>query len=282
VTIDEATRGDGFQPRALIITVYGLYARDRSGWLSVSMLIRLLAEVGVDEPAVRSSISRLKRRGVLESHTVAGVAGYALSTSARGFLDEGDRRIFERPPGTVGEGWLLAVFSVPESERARRHALRSRLSWLGFGTVSAGVWIAPAHLEAETRDVLERDGLTAYVDLFRAEYTAFGDLAALVSRWWNLHELGALYDDFLTAYRPVLTRWKRRRGRIDPAGAQGSEAFADYVRALTSWRRLPFLDPGLPDALLPRGWSGATAADVFFDLRDRLATPAASFVSTLR
>jgi phenylacetic acid degradation operon negative regulatory protein len=181
----------------------------------------------------------------------------------------------------VGEGWLLAVFSVPESERARRHALRSRLSWLGFGTVSAGVWIAPAHLETETRDVLERDGLAAYVDLFRAEYTAFGDLAALVSRWWDLDGLGALYDDFLTAYRPVLTRWKRRRGQIDPTGAHGSDAFADYVRALTSWRRLPFLDPGLPDTLLPRGWSGATAADVFFDLRERLATPADSFVATL-
>jgi phenylacetic acid degradation operon negative regulatory protein len=282
VTIDEQARGDAFQPRALIITVYGLYARDRSGWLSVSMLIRLLAEVGVDEPAVRSSISRLKRRGVLESRTVDGAAGYALSTSARAILDEGDRRIFERPRGTVGEGWLLAVFSVPESERARRHALRSRLSWLGFGTVSAGVWIAPAHLEVETRDVLERDELAAYVDLFRAEYTAFGDLAGLVSRSWDLDGLCALYDDFLTAYRPVLTRWKRRRGRIDPAGPLGSDAFADYVRALTSWRRLPFLDPGLPDAVLPRGWSGSTAADVFFDLRDQLAEPAASHVATLR
>lgn len=281
MTIDEPTRGDAFQPRALIITVYGLYARDRSGWLSVSTLIRLLAEVGIDEPAVRSSISRLKRRGVLESETIGGAAGYALSTSARAILDEGDRRIFERPRGTVGEGWVLAVFSVPESERARRHALRSRLSWLGFGTVSAGVWVAPAHLEAETRDVLERDDLSAYVDLFRAEYAAFGDLSRLVSRWWDLDGLDALYADFLATYRPVLTRWRRRRGPIDAQGAI-ADAFADYVRALTSWRRLPFLDPGLPDTLLPRGWSGATAADVFFDLRDRLADPAAAFVDPLR
>ena len=54
------------QPRALIVTIYGLYARETGGWLSVAALIRLMAELGVDEAAVRSSISRLKQRGILE------------------------------------------------------------------------------------------------------------------------------------------------------------------------------------------------------------------------
>ena len=53
--------------RHLIITVYGLYARHDGGWLSVATLIRLLADLGIDEPAVRSAISRLKRRGILQS-----------------------------------------------------------------------------------------------------------------------------------------------------------------------------------------------------------------------
>ena len=50
-------------PRALIVTIYGLYAREAGGWLSVAALIRLMAELGADETAVRSSISRLKQRG---------------------------------------------------------------------------------------------------------------------------------------------------------------------------------------------------------------------------
>ncbi|HEY7044006.1 MAG TPA: PaaX family transcriptional regulator C-terminal domain-containing protein, partial [Nocardioidaceae bacterium] len=61
-----------------------------------------------------------------------------------------------------------------------------------------------------------------------------------------------------------------------------ADAFADYVSTLTAWRRLPYLDPGLPDDLLPKGWSGARAADLFFDLRDRLSRPAADFVTTVR
>ena len=62
-------------PRRLILTLYGLYARDEHNWLSVSAVVRLMADLGVDSPGVRSSISRLKRRGVLESMKVERSAG---------------------------------------------------------------------------------------------------------------------------------------------------------------------------------------------------------------
>jgi phenylacetic acid degradation operon negative regulatory protein len=259
------------QPRALIVTIYGLYAREAGGWLSVASLIRLMAGLGVDEPAVRSSISRLKQRGVLEPGRHASAAGYALSGSGRAILAEGDRRIFGRPRARLADGWLLAVFSVPEPQRRRRHALRSRLTWLGFGTVAAGVWIAPAHLAAETTSVLERSGLSGYVNLFRADYLAFGDAAEQVGRWWDLDRLQRLYQAFLDAAGPVLARWGGSR-------PSGGEAFADYVRALTAWRRLPFLDPGLPPELLPPGWNGLRADAAFAALRERLSEPARAHV----
>ncbi len=263
-------------PRALLVTIYGLYARAAGGWLSVASLIRLMAELGADEPAVRSSISRLKQRGVLEPHRRDGAAGYALSALGRGILAEGDRRIFDRPRARVADGWLMAVFSVPERQRRRRHALRSRLTWLGFGTVSAGVWIAPGHLAEETAEELERSGLSGYVDLFHADYLAFGDVREQVARWWDLDRLQQLYQAFLDSAGPVLERWTDTGG----AGheAPGGEAFADYVRALTAWRRLPFLDPGLPAELLPAGWNGLRADVAFGALQDRLAGPARAHV----
>ena len=185
------------QPRALIVTIYGLYARDTDGWFSVASLIRLLSELGVDENAVRSSVSRLKRRGILESHRANSAAGYGLSAQGLDILAEGDRRIFDRPRARLADGWVLAVFSVPEEQRRRRHELRSRLAWLGFGTVSSGVWIAPAQLAAETALVLERCGLSGYVTLFRADYQAFGDLREQIPRWWDLGRLRHLYQAFL-------------------------------------------------------------------------------------
>jgi phenylacetic acid degradation operon negative regulatory protein len=256
------------RPRALIVTIYGLYARDTGGWLSVASLVRLMADLGADEAAVRSSISRLKRRGILDPRRVGGAAGYGLSGAGWQILAEGDRRIFSRPRASLSDGWVLAVFSVPEEERKQRHALRSQLSWLGFGTVSAGVWIAPGHLAGETRDVLERSGLAGYVALFRADYLAFGDVAGQLGRWWDLDRLQRMYYDFREAYGPLLRRWVTGRGDGDAA------AFAAYVRVLTDWRRLPYLDPGLPAGLLPPQWQGAQAATVFGQLRARLAEPA--------
>ncbi len=263
-------------PRAHIVTIYGLYAREAGGWLSVSSLIRLMARLGVDEPAVRSSISRLKRRNMLEAERVDGGAGYALSEHAREVLVEGDRRIFHRPRGTLEEGWVLAVFSVPESERQNRHMLRSRLSWLGFGAVGPGVWIAPGHLEAETREVLQRRELSDYVDLFHADYLGFRDVRAEAATWWDLEGLDELYRDFHDTFAPVLA--SRERRDQDDEGV----AFADYVTAVTAWRRLPFLDPGLATELLPPDWMGTRAADVFFALQGRLQVPAHRHVEAVR
>ncbi|MET7484451.1 PaaX family transcriptional regulator C-terminal domain-containing protein [Streptomyces sp. NPDC005538] len=264
--------GQPAPPRSLIVTVYGLYAREVGGWISVSTLIRLLAELDVDAPAVRSSISRLKRREILVAERRDGRAGYALSPYARAVLETGDRRIFERNDAT-DEGWVVAVFSVPESERQHRHQLRSRLAWLGFGTVSSGVWIAPAHALDDTRDHLLRHGLDQYVDLFRADYVAFGDPAEQVGRWWDLDALQKLYDDFVAEFTPMAARWTET--------GQQQDAFVDYVHVLTAWRRLPYLDPGLPGTLLPATWSGTTAADLFSTLRQALAAPAHEFARRL-
>lgn len=279
IAVDDAFAGEalgrGQQPRQLIVTVYGLYARDGGGWLSVASLVRLLADLGVDEPAVRSSISRLKRRGILIAERCRGAAGYELSRAALEILREGDERIFHRGRGTLADGWVLAVFSVPEAQRQQRHVLRTQLTRLGFGTAAPGVWIAPANLREVAAETLRRHELDGYAELFHAEHLAFGDVREKVSQWWDLEQLQQLYSGFIEAYQPMLRRWRRRRA------ARGPEAFADYVRVLTDWRRLPYLDPGLPIELLPEGWNGAVAADVFFGLKNCLEQRAHDHVDSL-
>jgi phenylacetic acid degradation operon negative regulatory protein len=266
----------GIQPRQYIVTVYGLYARAEGGWMSVASLVSLLASLGVDEPAVRSSISRLKRRGILHARRRGSAAGYELSAGALAILREGDHRIFRRERASLADGWLLAVFSVPEAERRKRHVLRSALARLGFGTAAPGVWIAPAYLHEATADMLRRLNLESYADLFHADHLAFGDLAAKVRQWWDLDQLERLYRQFLATDGPLLERWDSQ-----PAAGREREAFADYVRVLTHWRRLLYLDPGLPAELLPPGWIGIRAAALFFTLQSRLEGPARAHVCSV-
>ncbi|MEU6968659.1 PaaX family transcriptional regulator C-terminal domain-containing protein [Kitasatospora aureofaciens] len=261
------------RPSSLIHTVYGEFVRRLGGWISIADLIALMAELDVDAPAVRSATSRLKKAGTLLQERRAGT-GYRLSPAMAPVFDEGDRRIFHSlEPAALADGWVVAVFSVPESERAHRHQLRSRLSWLGFGNAAPGVWLAPARLLPDARLLLERLGLSAYVHLFlSAEYAGFAELRTAVASWWDLPAIEAQYAAFTDAWRP-LAEELRGRERIDPA-----EAFRDYVPMLTQWRRLPYLDPGLPEPLLPADWNAVPARAVFTEVHGLLAGPSLRFV----
>ena len=259
-------------PRDLILTFYGLFREGTGGWISIARLIRLMAEVDVDAPAVRSAVSRLKRRGLIEARSVAGAAGYSLSATGQALLAEGDPRILGRTAARLEDGWVLAVFSVPEPERDKRHVLRSRLDRLGFGAAAAGVWIAPQHLAAEARHRIEGLGLGGYVELFE-HARAPADLARAVGRWWDLAALAETYAGFCAAYQPMLDRWSSPRR---PAGAA---AFADYMRVADAWRKIVYRDPRLPGGLLPPDWPGTSAERIFFGLREALHQAAEKHVT---
>jgi phenylacetic acid degradation operon negative regulatory protein len=218
------------------MTFFGAFLRRLGGWIAVADLIALMAELGLDAQAVRSSVSRLKRRGVIESERRGGAAGYRLTARGEAILRAGDARIYK--PAAGDDGWLLVVFSVPESQRALRHRLRSGLAGLGLGIVAPAVWIAPAHLREEVERLVADLGVER-VDLFEAQ-----PLAADFTRYWDLDALAAEYSRYLAEWesRPV-------------------DGFADYIRHLDAWRRIPFHDPGLPNPEGERAWAVFTALD---------------------
>jgi phenylacetic acid degradation operon negative regulatory protein len=119
--------------------------------------------------------------------------------------------------------------------------------------------------------VLDRRGLAGYVELFRGAHV--GAVRDQVARWWDLDQLHARYAEFLDRHEPV-------RARVENV-PEPRRAFADYVRLLTDWRRLPYADPGLPLHLLPEDWNGARAAELFAELSSRLAGPARDHAEAL-
>ena len=160
---------------------------------------------------------------------------------------------------------MLAVFSVPESERGKRHVLRSRLDQLGFGSAASGVWIAPQQLAEEARHRIGTLGLADYVELFEGARMPLAQLHATVGQWWDLAGLAEGYDGFCGTHEPVMRRWSRQRR----AGA--AAAFADYMRVVDSWRKIVYRDPRLPAELLPADWVGNRAERIFLGCTRRCA-----------
>lgn len=261
--------------KSLILDLFGAYARPLGNWFAVADLVTLMGVLGVEERPVRSAVSRMRRAGLLDARARDGVRGYSLAPGAMPMMERGDRRIFStREPARLQEGWIVVVASVGEAARDQRYQLRKRLTWLGFGNLAKGVWIAPRRTADELRSVLDQFGLTGYVEVFHSSYLGFGSIDAVVREAWDLEWLRALYAEFLAIARPMLVA-------LDVEPPSDERAFVDYTVVLHEWRRLPYLDPGLPREVLPPDWEGRTAADAFFALRDRLEERAARFVAEI-
>jgi phenylacetic acid degradation operon negative regulatory protein len=253
------------RPQSLIFTIYGAYSRALDGWMPVGALLELLREIGVEDAAVRSALSRFKRRGVLLSESRDGLAGYALSESARRTFDTGDARVLERREPPSNDLWVLIAFSIPEKSRDLRYRLRSRLSRVGFAQVTGGLWIAPEGLEPDARLVIDSLGVIDHVDVFRGEHVASRSMPEAVGEWWDLNAIADGYQDFTLAFETLMEDYQADQIPMTPL-----QAFIDYTRVLTAWRPLPYRDPGLPEAHLPHNWPGIQATRTFFYFYDTL------------
>ncbi|MFC9934202.1 PaaX family transcriptional regulator C-terminal domain-containing protein [Glutamicibacter sp. NPDC127525] len=258
----------------LIVSLFGMHARQHGGALQVAAIISLMQDVGVEPAGTRSSISRLKKRGIIDSVQVRGRNGYSLSESVLTTFAEGDERIFHPRRATAEDRWLLATFTVPETQRNIRHKIRSSLVRMGFGSVVPGLWIAPEHAKDPALAYFARHGLDKYFEFFLAEHIGGAQLRENLDSWWDLGTLEAMYSEFLKENQGRLEFWKERAAtqHSPEIDAQG---FADHLVLLTQWRRFPYSDPGLPAELLPEDWNALKAEALFKDLHT-LLSPLAS------
>jgi len=251
--------------RTVVVTFLGSVVRSMGDWMPIGGAVDLLGEVGLDPTSVRTAVFRLKKRGWLGSETRDGVRGYALTRQALASLAAGDEVIWHaRRPAALDDGWCVVNFSVPETERAKRHQLRSHLAALGFGNVGTAMWIAPARMRVAAGQAIDELGLTSYSAVFVGPHVGGQDLRTLVARSWDL-------DGIAEGYRAFLDRFG------DAAAASPGEAFATYLPLVDHWRKLPFRDPGLPVELLPDDWPAADALALFEGLVDHLEPPALAY-----
>jgi phenylacetic acid degradation operon negative regulatory protein len=245
----------------LLFTVLGEFVLPGGGSAWTSTFIDVLARLGVEEKASRQALMRTAEKGWLRSSRVGRRTRWALTAPGERLLTEGAERIytFAGYARSWDGRWLLVLARIPETGRAARHLLRTRLSWAGFGTPAPGVWLS-AHTErlAEAERLLRQASVIDEAPIFVVEHRAGADMADLVRRAWDLEAIDRSYREFVAGYGS--------RDAGDPLTFQ-----IDLVHA---WRRFPWLDPALPRELLPADWSGEPAARLFQRQHDRLVQAA--------
>jgi phenylacetic acid degradation operon negative regulatory protein len=246
--------------RSLLLTVLGELVLPNPDPVWTSALLDVLAGLDVEEKSARQAIARTAADGWIVSTRDGRRVRWELAPPGRVLLTEGTARIYAADDrGTWDGRWLVVLASVPESQRKLRHRLQTRLAWAGLGNPAAGLWVSPHPERAnEVGRIIAELGLDAAALSFIGPFAGIGSEPSLVRRAWDLDAVAAHYAEFLDAFTDV---------KPEP----GMPTLLAQVQLVHAWRRFPFLDPALPDSLLPEKWIGHRARKLFYAKHDAWA-----------
>lgn len=259
-------RSTGTSPQGMTVTMVADYSLRTQAWLPSAAIVALLTEAGVSAGGARTALSRLSRRGALESCRRGRQAFYRLTPPAAFALAFGGREIAAfAAEAEIWDGqWTLIAFSVPQHGDTDRHALRSRLRWMGFAPLYDGLWVSPHELPQKAALAFHGFDLRA-MTAFRASRIEL-DLSPERDplEAWDLKGISERYQSFLRQWTALLPR-------IHSGDIGGAEAVRVRTEVMDAYRQFVVLDPRVPMRVLPAGWPRLEARAVFVDIYDGLA-----------
>ncbi|HSV79985.1 MAG TPA: PaaX family transcriptional regulator C-terminal domain-containing protein, partial [Ramlibacter sp.] len=244
--------------RSILLTLLGEFVlpRGRPAWTAT--LVHALLGAGIAEKAARQAIARAAATGWIEAHPVGRQTCWSITEHGRGVIDEGAQRVLSmsRRSAPWDGRWLVLVAGVPETSRALKLKTSRALHWIGFGNPLPSLWVNPhPEREDEARRVLQQLGLEKDSYAFVGPSSRMGMTdRQIVDRSWDLGTVSAHYEALL-----------KRFGRLRPGA--GDAMLFTHVQLVNEWQRIPFIDPGLPNVLLPPRWGGSEAVARLESLR---------------
>ncbi|MEU6357091.1 PaaX family transcriptional regulator C-terminal domain-containing protein [Streptomyces sp. NPDC047072] len=257
------------RPQSLLLAFFGDHVLEE-GPLGVysGSVIDVLGRAGIGEQAVRSTLTRMVGRGLLQRQREGRRMYFGLTPHATQILHDGRRRVWTA--SAVNDDWdgiwTLFGFSLPDAWQRRRHDLRSRLAWSGFGPLYSGLWVAPGRVDVS--ETVAELGIAAHVKVFHARADEATDIAVMVRESWDLEAIAARYRSFEE-------RWG---GHVD---RHPDDALATRLCLVAEWLRAIRTDPRLPARHLPADWPARSAEETFRRLADRTGDAARRMAAEL-
>ena len=191
-------------------------------WATSAELIRLTADFGIRESALRVALTRMVGAGDL----IRSADGYRLPDRLLARQRRQDDAMQPKVRPWHGD-WLTVVVTRVGSDARTRATLRTKLSEKRFGELREGVWLRPDNLDVDLgSDIRSRSRMLVARD---------DDPTELAGRLWDL------------------PGWARRGRDLFDAMAGADDIPGRFTVAAAMVRHL-LADPMLPDDLLPTDW----------------------------
>jgi phenylacetic acid degradation operon negative regulatory protein len=263
----------------LIFTLFGEYVVQRGGNIWTSSLLNLMSLLGLNERAVRSTLSRMSQKGWIKATKYGRKSRYSITSRGHALLEEGHQRIFEDAYTDWDGQWYMAFYSLPEDKRRLRHFLRTKFSWLGFGQLAPGTWISPHDRQVELMSLIEELDVQPHVDVFSGAYLGPSSIEELVHRCWDLAALEKQYLNFISKHQKQYEHYLNQDSR--ECQSKREELFVRRFWLTHDFQSFPLKDPNLPTDLLPDDWIGFAARDLFDRYREFLSAYVDEFVDNV-
>jgi len=259
---------------SLIMTVFGDAVAPRGGTVWIGSLIKALAEFGVSERLVRTSVYRLIQDDWLTVDQLGRRSFYSLSAEGGRQFEHATARIYGEPRPSWSGDWVLVLLA--DLDTGQKDTVRRELGWQGFAPISSSVLAHPSPDKTELETTLQQTGLRKKLVVMQGTTLGTGNDTAmrdLVHKSWNLESLDERYASFLTRFRPLI----RAAGKTTSADRQN--AFLVRTLLIQEYRKILLRDPLLPADLLPPGWQGVAAYQLCRELYRLVYAPADEYMS---
>jgi len=234
--------------------IYGIMVSLGKEEYSVSYLKYLLKPFGVTDSSLRTILSRMLNKGVLQSVKKGKSAYYS-------FADRGKRIgrnvsfSFKNPDwSNWNHRWWGFLFTIPAEDKALRHKVTKKLTYNRFASLYPGCWIRPLHESEKTEERIQELTSAGFCHLTKMEFST--ELTKeKIQKIWKINSIN--YD-----FRKGLDLIKASLITLENANPE--EAFRLKMTTGNEIVQLLVTDPLLPDCYMPEDWNGNELRQAFF------------------
>ncbi|MBN2628320.1 MAG: BlaI/MecI/CopY family transcriptional regulator [Spirochaetales bacterium] len=244
--------------------IFAFFASLPIGELTFSQIANLSLPFGVKETSLRTSLSRMHEKGLLQIEKRGRTAVYSFTEKSRSVsanVSAGFR--LTAPDEWNGLFWGI-LFSLPAAEKVIRHKLRTKLEAYRYAPWMPGMWIRP--VGDRERDGRDRERIL-YPEFCRViEFRPEGGFSVEeAGRLWNLGDRASHMIRAASGLQDAMDSLSRFSA--EEAFVQRMLRGDELVNALAA-------DPLLPAGLLPPDWP-AEHLKLLFGRWNRLIEPRA-------
>jgi len=252
-----------FHTRSLISTFFGdvVLPNDHYAW--VETICAAMEPLGVNDRLVRTTLFRMAGEGWMQSTRSGRKSYYQLSEDAQRQTNLAERLIYYPDLPAWDGSWTLVFLVIGEVDPEVKNEFIQELRWIGFGSVTKGVWAHPGsnfEIVGELVNQLELQNKVICMSCKNIQDAKLGlpiDDRKLAALCMPVTDAEVSYNEFITNYSPLLDDNGNLKLNDD-----AMQLLSLRILMVDEFRRVRLKDSHLPKDLLPKQWAGHTAFEL--------------------